>query len=141
MAQTMIYQGTSHEALLKGEVKITTGLGFTRNVIIDSHFVKRGRFGRLAQAIAANPSCLGVGLGEDTGVLIEGGDRMEAVGSGLIIIFDGHEIKHNNIADINEGSPVSIENMVIHVMAKGNHFHLKERRFYAEIEDIVTDQE
>ena len=135
MSQTMIYQGTSHEALLKGEVKITTGLGFVNNVIIDSHFVKRGRFGRLAQAVTANPSCLGVGLGEDTGVLIEAGDRMEAVGSGLIIVFDGHEIKHTNIADIDEGSPVSIENMVIHVMAKGNHFHLKERQFYAEMKN------
>ncbi len=132
MSNTMIYQGSSSEALLKGEVKITTGLGFMKDVIIDSHFVKRGRFGRLTQAVAANPSCTGIGLGEDTGVLVTEGRYMEAVGSGLIIIIDGHNIRHTNIADLKEGSPISIENLIVHVMAKGNHFDLKERKFYAE---------
>lgn len=132
MSNTMIYQGSSSEALMKGEVKITTGLGFMRDVIIDSHFVTRGRFGRLTQAVAANPSCIGLGLGEDTGLLITEGRYMEAIGSGLIIIIDGHDIRHNNIADLKEGSPISIENLVVHVMAKGNHFDLKERKFYPE---------
>lgn len=133
MSNTMIYQGNSTEALNKGEVKITTGLGFLRNVIIDSHFVKRGRFGRLAQAVAGNPGCIGIGLGEDTGVLVTDGDKMEAIGSGLIIIFDGHNIKHSNIADVEEGTPLSIENLIVHVMAKGNHFHIKQRKFFSEI--------
>lgn len=132
MSNTMIYQGSSTESLLKGEVKITTGLGFLHNVIIDSHFVKRGRFGRLAQAVAGNPGCIGIGLGEDTGVLVTKGNNMEAIGSGLILIFDGHNIKHSNIADVEEGTPLSIENMIVHVMAKGNHFHIKQRKFYSD---------
>lgn len=132
MSNTMIYQGSSTQALLKGEVKITTGLAFMKDVIIDSHFVTRGRFGRLAQAVAANPSCTGIGLGEDTGVLVTEGRFMEAIGSGLIIILDGHSIRHSNIADLKEGSPISIENLVVHVMAKGNYYDLKERKFFAE---------
>jgi cyanophycinase len=132
MSNTMIYQGSSTESLLKGEVKITTGLGFLHNVIIDSHFVKRGRFGRLAQAVAGNPGCIGIGLGEDTGVLVTNGNNMEAIGSGLILIFDGHNIKHSNIADVEEGTPLSIENMIVHVMAKGNHFHIRQRKFYSD---------
>src|SRR5205085_8589195 len=131
MSNTMIYQGNSGEALLKGEVKLTTGLGFLKDVIIDSHFVKRGRFGRLAEAVASNPSCIGVGLGEDTGLLITHGVFMEAIGSGLVIIIDGHEIKHTNIADVQYGSPISIENLLVHVMAKGNGFDLKRRTFYS----------
>src|SRR6185295_17934127 len=83
MSNTMIYQGSSSGALIKGEVKITTGLALMKDVIIDSHFDKRGRFGRLAQAVASNPSCIGVGLGEDTGVLLTEGSQMEAIGSGL----------------------------------------------------------
>jgi cyanophycinase len=86
MSNTMIYLGSSTGALLKGEVKITTGLAFITNVIIDTHFVTRGRFGRLAQAVASNPSCIGIGLGEDTGVLIRDGNTMEANGSGLVLI-------------------------------------------------------
>src|SRR5205814_6997705 len=128
MSKTMIYEGNATRAHLKGEVKITTGLGFIDSVIIDSHFEKRGRFGRLAQAIATNPSCVGIGLGEDTGMLITGGNKMEAVGSGLVIIIDGHAIRHNNIADIPEGNPVSIENLVVHFCEKGNGYLVKERR-------------
>jgi len=131
MSNTMIYQGSSSKALLKGEVKMTTGLGYMHNVIIDSHFVTRGRFGRLAEAVAANPSCIGIGLGEDTGVLVTDGNIMEAIGSGLIIIFDGHQIKHSNIADVEEGAPLSIENLIIHVMAKGNHYDVAKRKFYS----------
>jgi len=132
MSNTMIYQGSSSEALFKGEVKITTGLGFIRDVIIDSHFVTRGRFGRLTQAVAANPSCIGIGLGEDTGVFITEGRYLEAVGSGLVIIIDGHHIRHSNIADLKEGSPISIENLVVHVMSKGNSYDLGTRKFFAE---------
>jgi cyanophycinase len=68
---------------LKGEVKITGGLGFINNVIIDTHFVQRGRIGRLMYACASNPINLGIGLGEDTGLLITDGNNMEAIGSGL----------------------------------------------------------
>ncbi|HRI25145.1 MAG TPA: cyanophycinase, partial [Ferruginibacter sp.] len=63
MSNTMIYEGNAARAHLKSEVKITTGLGFMDNVIFDSHFEKRGRFVRLAQAVASNPSCIGIGLG------------------------------------------------------------------------------
>ncbi len=133
MSNTMIYQGSSSEALFKGEVKITTGLALIRDVIIDSHFVTRGRFGRLTQAVAANPSCIGIGLGEDTGVLIAEGRYLEAVGSGLVIIIDGHHIRHSNIADLKEGSPISIENLVVHVMSKGNSYDLSTRKFSAEV--------
>lgn len=135
MSNTMIYQGSSSEALLKGEVKLTTGLGLIKDVIIDTHFVKRGRFGRLAEAVASNPSCIGIGLGEDTGLLITEGTLMEAIGSGLVIIIDGHNIKYTNIADVQYGSPISIENLVVHVMAKGNHFDLKQHRFF---EDVIN---
>lgn len=130
MSNTMIYQGSSTGALLKGEVKITTGLALIRDVIIDSHFVTRGRFGRLAQAVAGNPGCIGIGLGEDTGVLIKEGNKMEAIGSGLVLIFDGYNIRHSNIADIEDGQPISIDNLVVHVMAKGNFYYLNERKFF-----------
>lgn len=129
MGSTMIYEGTASLAHLKGVVKSTTGLGFMPNVIFDSHFEMRGRFSRLAQVVAANPFCVGVGLGEDTGMLISDGNNMEAIGSGLVVIVDGHDIHHSNIADIPEGYPISIENLKVHFCAKGNGFRVKERQF------------
>jgi cyanophycinase len=135
MSNTMIYEGDAAKAHLKGEVKITTGLGFIDDVIFDSHFEKRGRFGRLAQAVASNPSCIGIGLGEDTGMLITEGKFMEAIGSGLVIIIDGHDIKHCNIADIPYGNPVSIENLKVHFCEKGNGYILGERKFLMEVRE------
>ena len=132
MSNTMIYEGNAAKAHLKGEVKITTGLAFMDNVIFDSHFERRGRFGRLAQAIATNPSCIGIGLGEDTGMIITDGNKMEAIGSGLVIIVDGHEIRHSNIADIPEGNPISVENLKVHFCEAGNGYLVNERKFIVE---------
>jgi cyanophycinase len=127
-SNTMIYQGSSSGALLKGEVKMTGGLGFINHVIIDTHFVQRGRMGRLLYACASNPMNIGIGLGEDTGLLITEGENMEAIGSGLVILVDGTHMRHTNITDVPVGSPVSIENLTVHVLAFGDKFNLKARK-------------
>jgi cyanophycinase len=124
-SKNMIYQGSSREALLKGEIKITSGLGFMDNVIIDTHFVQRGRIGRLFQAVVGNPKTLGIGLGEDTGLLIKYGVSMEALGSGLVIIVDGRQILDSNISDVALGEPISIKNLVVHVMSQGDVYCLE----------------
>ena len=127
-SNNMIYQGSSSEALLKGEVKITGGLGLINDVIIDTHFVHRGRIGRLFQTVVSNPMILGVGLGEDTGLLIKDGHEMEAIGSGLVILVDGRSIKDTNITDVAIGTPVSIEHLVVHVMAMNDLFDLENHK-------------
>jgi cyanophycinase len=129
MSNTMIYEGNAANAHLKGAVKVTTGLAFMQAVIFDSHFDKRGRFGRLAQAVACNPGAIGIGLGEDTGLLIRDGNKMEAIGSGMVIIIDGHEMGFSNIADIPDENPISFENLRVHMLAKGNLYFLNERKF------------
>ena len=123
-SNSMIYQGSSSEALLKGEVKTTSGLGFIDGVTIDTHFVQRGRIGRLFQAVVGNPKVLGIGLGEDTGLLITNGYQMEAIGSGLVILVDGREIKDTNLTQIELGQPISITHLVTHVMSKHDTFDL-----------------
>jgi len=127
-SNNMIYQGSSNGALLKGEVKITGGLGFINNVIIDTHFVQRGRIGRLMYACASNPINLGIGLGEDTGLLITKGHEMEAIGSGLVILVDATKMVNTNITEVEMGQPVSIENLIVHVLALGDHYNLKTKK-------------
>jgi cyanophycinase len=121
---SMIYQGSSTEALLKGEVKITTGLELIDGVTIDTHFVQRGRIGRLFQAVVSNPRILGIGLGEDTGLFITDNNQMEAIGSGLVILVDGREVKDTNITDVELGQPISINHLVTHVMSQNDRFDL-----------------
>ena len=139
MSSTMIYEGNAAIAHLKGEVKITTGLGLIQNVIIDTHFDKRGRFNRLAQAVAAQPGAIGIGLGEDTGVIVSEGHSLKAIGSGSVIIIDGKNIEYNNIAEIGFGKPISVENIIVHIMSGGDTYNLQTRRF--EGAEIVVEEE
>jgi len=131
MSSTMIYQGKSATGLIKGGVKMTAGAGFIQDVIIDSHFVERGRFSRLTQAIAGNPNSIGIGLGEDTGVVITDGDQLETIGSGQVMIFDGHDISYSNFADVEEGEVFSIEGMRVHIISRGHSYSLSSRAFSA----------
>ena len=137
MSSTMISEGSASEAHRKGEVKLTVGWGLINNLIIDSHFIQRGRFTRLAQAVATNPGALGIGLGEDTGVIITNGTELEIIGSGSVTLIDGYKIRHNNVADIGQGKPISVENLTVHIMERGNKFDLKERVFSAEVNELV----
>jgi len=140
MSSTMIYEGNAAVANLKGEVKITTGLGLLQNVIIDTHFDKRGRFNRLAQGVAAQPGAIGIGLGEDTGVIVSEGHELKAIGSGSVVIIDGRNIEYNNIADIDFGKPISVENIIVHIMSKGDIYNLETRKFTG-AEIIINDED
>jgi cyanophycinase len=140
-SNNMIYQGAASESLLKGEVKITSGLGLINDVIIDTHFVQRGRIGRLFQAVVSNPMALGIGLGEDTGLLITKGTDMLAVGSGLVILVDGRAVRDTNITDVPLGAPISISNLVVHVMSKDDHYNLQSHQMVIHKERQIVDVE
>ncbi len=129
MPETMIYGGESSEALLKGAVHMTGGIGLIGRVIIDSHFIMRGRFSRLMQIVSLNPGHIGLGLGEDTGIVIEKGRFIKAIGSGLVVIFDGQDLRYTNITEVSEGEAIAIENIRVHTIVRGYGYDLKERRY------------
>lgn len=137
MSSTMIAEGSASSAHKKGAVKLTVGWGLVRKLIIDSHFIQRGRFTRLAQAVGTNPGSIGVGLGEDTGVIIKKGQHIEIIGSGSVTLIDGYNVRHNNIADLGQGKTISLENLVVHIMERGNKYDLKARAFSAEVNELV----
>ncbi len=129
MPGTMIYNGAATDALRKGGVNMTFGLGFVDGLIIDSHFLERGRFTRLMEVGASNPEHLGVGLGEDAGVIIHPHGILEAIGSGHVILIDSRDLASSNIAELSMGEPVAIENMVLHAMVSGHGFDVEARRY------------
>ncbi|MFH0815305.1 MAG: cyanophycinase [Methanobacteriota archaeon] len=129
MPDTMIYGGESGEALCKGAVNMTCGIGLIKHIIIDSHFIKRGRFSRLMEVVSSNPGYIGLGLGEDTGVIIRNGHILEAIGNGLVVIFDGHGIKYTNITSLKDGEAISVEGVLVHTIAKGHGYNIKTREY------------
>ncbi|MDJ1469572.1 cyanophycinase [Cytophagaceae bacterium YF14B1] len=140
MSAIMIYGGDSSKGLLKGTVKISSGLGLIDHCIIDTHFINRGRFGRLAEAVIMNPSCIGLGLGEDTALVIHNGNDAECRGSGMVVVIDCKGLGHSNIAYVEEGTPISAENLTVHLLTKGNGFTLKERKFVPAKKDIELEE-
>jgi cyanophycinase len=128
-SDTMIYEGSSEEGLFKGSVLSTPGFGFVKNIIFDTHFMSRGRIGRLVQIITTNPICIGVGISENSGVILKGDGNAEVVGTGQVIIVDGRDIGHSNIMNIKPGEPISVENVRIHSLVSGYGYNFKNKIF------------
>jgi len=124
MSTPMIYQGRNDAGFLKDEIHVTTGLQLLRDVAVDTHFIKRGRIVRMAQIIATNPGCIGLGLEEDTAVLVTKGRELEVLGNGIVVLLDGHDCTENTIYDIEPGEVFSIRDLRLHLLAKGQRFTL-----------------
>ncbi|MDV6319488.1 cyanophycinase [Chromohalobacter sp. HP20-39] len=140
MPSTMIYNGAAADALRKGAVNMTFGLGFVRGMVIDSHFLERGRFTRLMEVGASNPEQLGIGLGEDAAVIIYPNRVLETIGPGHVIIIDSRDLASSNIAELEMGEPVAIENMVLHAMVSGHGYDVDARRYLVadELETVLA---
>lgn len=128
MSDTMIISGSSQDALIKGELELTNGLDLINNVFIDTHFTQRGRFGRLIQTVTYNPGVLGLGLSLDTAVVIHKGEELEVVGSGLVVIVDGTSIDYTNLTEIENGDPITVLGIKMHVLSSGRRFQIKDRK-------------
>lgn len=125
--EIIIGGGIIGSALYKEDIRIEQGLDLISDVIVDTHFIKRGRFARLANAVTLNPACLGIGLEEDTALLISEGYLAECIGSGMVILIDGTGIKTNS-PHADKDTPIVIENLVVSIIAEGSRFSLTDRK-------------
>ena len=125
MSTPMIYAGSQEVQELGGQIKVTTGLEFLKDACIDTHFVHRGRFVRLAQVIATNATCIGIGIEEDTAVIIRNGLEAEVIGSGTVIVIEGFEITETNMGEFTSKKPVSIRDLKVHILAAKDQFHIR----------------
>ncbi len=136
LPEIIISGGLIREALFKEDIKIAQGFDLIKNVLVDTHFIKRGRIARLTHAVILNPSCLGIGLGEDTALLVTDGNRAECIGSGMVILIDGSKMGLTNLNDVDDYTPIIVENMNMCILAEGSCYLLKERKY---LRDIVIE--
>jgi cyanophycinase len=127
MSDTMLVKGSSGESHRIGDLHMAPGLGLVRDVIIDQHFAERGRIGRLLGAVAQNPRVLGVGIDEDTAIVVRGG-RFAVVGSGAVYVVDGEGVTRSNIAEAEPDRALSMHDVRLHVLSAGDAFDLATRR-------------
>ncbi len=127
MSDTMLVTGSSAETHRIGDLHMPPGMGLIRNVIIDQHFAERGRFGRLIGAVAHNPRILGLGIDEDTAVIVEG-ERLTVVGTGAVYVVDGKKASYSNVAEAGSKQVLSLHDIKVHVLAAGDAFDMEARR-------------
>ncbi len=146
MSDTMLVTGPSRETHKIGEaLQMAPGLGFIRDVIVDQHFAERGRIGRLLGAVAQNPRLIGVGIDEDTAIIVEREEQFTVLGSGAVYIADAEDVTYTNVAEEEAQRTLSIFNVRLHVLSQGDQFDLRTRRpsheFAAKMEDTISRSE
>ncbi len=119
MSTSMIVRGepTSHPH--KGAVQLSPGLGFLKNIIIDQHFTERGRISRLITAVSYNPYNLGIGIDENTAIILDGKGVLEVFGRGSVTVVDGSKITYNEIAEVAEHESFSVCGVNMHILRDG----------------------
>lgn len=128
MPDLMIYPGDKAVDEFNKEVHLYQGLSLIHDAIIDTHFLVRGRFRRLAIAVAIHPTHIGLGLEEDTGIIIREGNKVETIGTGLVTILDGRNLQNSNFTVRKGNHEILIENLLVHILCGGNHFTLSRRK-------------
>ena len=119
MSTSMIVRGESTSHPHKNSVRLSPGLGFLKNIIIDQHFTERGRISRLITAVSYNPYNIGIGIDENTAIILDGKGKLEVYGAGSATVVDGSQITYNEIAEVDEFQPFSVCGVQLHVLRDG----------------------
>lgn len=123
MAGHMLASGSADYAPEKGAATLGSGLGFVQHIVIDQHFSQRHRINRLLSVIAQNPYLYGLGIDEDTALVVERGVGIEVIGDGGVNFIDGRQII-TNAADIGDGEQPELIGLQLHVLPAGSGFLL-----------------
>ncbi|WP_345252791.1 cyanophycinase [Flaviaesturariibacter amylovorans] len=124
LSTPMIYAGNDEVHELGGMIKVTTGFEFLKDVCIDTHFVHRGRVVRMAQVIVTNPNCIGIGIEEDTAIIIRNGLEGDVIGTGTIIVLEGFDITEASIEEFTSRKPITIRDLKMHILSSGDCYRI-----------------
>ena len=128
MSETMMVSGEGDSNYKIGSLlKLAPGFGLLRNVLVDQHFSQRGRIGRLLGAVAQNPRMLGIGLDEDSAILVQRG-RFQVLGSNAVHVVDGSKVTFSNLSEAEPETSLCIYGVRLHVLNQSDSFDLKARR-------------
>ena len=129
LTSIMIAHGESEDALVAGQLELSSGLNFIDHAVIDTHFTARGRFPRLIHVVAENPGMLGIGIGEHTAAVWDLHKRyFSVIGERNLVVVDGHTILVSNKADLEVGEPLCVEGITIHILSNGCSYDFDERK-------------
>lgn len=127
MSSTMIVRGEATSHPHRNSIRLSPGLGILQNIIIDQHFTERGRLTRLITAVSYNPRQLGLGIDENTAVIISHDGTLEVHGHGTVTIVDGSHITYNDIAEVEDSQPFAVAGLQLHILRDGLRYDFARR--------------
>lgn len=124
MSRHMIAQGPSILRPSKEAVDTDIGLGLLSQAVVDQHFSERRRLARLLSTLAMRPDLLGVGIDEDTALVIERGEAMEVIGKGTVTLVDPSQMQ-SNVSELDTLEQIEMLGVQLHVLPAGHRYSLK----------------
>ena len=110
--------------IARGMQEVSEGFGFFKGAIVDQHFMRRARYNRLISVILDHPQLLGVGIDEETALLVHPDGLWEVIGSYYVKVFDA---RRSRIVD-DEGPMAKASDIRMHVLPMGSTFDPLKRR-------------
>ncbi|MEZ0224075.1 MAG: cyanophycinase [Alphaproteobacteria bacterium] len=123
MSQLMIYGGDPEKGMQKGEIALTAGFSLAPDIVFDTHFMNRGRLSRLFNVIAMAPCKTGIGLDEDTAIILRNDGEMEVAGSGAVTVVNGKSLT-SNVTAIERGEEIIATGYSVTTLTSGQKFRL-----------------
>lgn len=127
LSEHMIALGESGSTPRRRQVHLAKGLGLAPDLVIDQHFRRRDRLGRLLTALSYNPSPLGVGIDEDTAALISGDGELAVLGAGAVMVVDASGMRFTDSHAIHRGQPIAMMGLKLDFLTTGCRYDLKTR--------------
>lgn len=126
LSSRMIRFGKSGSSPRLGMVDLAPGLGLTSRFIVDQHFSRRNRTGRLLTAVSLCPDVMGLGLGEDTAAIVAG-ESLEVVGEGSVVIIDASRMTSSVGRGTGRHPPIGMTDLTFHYLVHGASFEMRTR--------------
>jgi cyanophycinase len=128
MSETMLVTNNGDASYrIKSALLMAPGLGFAADMLIDQHFSERGRMARLIGAVSQNPRVLGIGIDEDTALILEHNRSFRVLGVGAVYVVDASKITYSNIGEAASDRTLSAFGLTIHMLSQGDRFDLPTR--------------
>ena len=141
MSETMLVAGSGDDSYKIGDaLHMAPGFGLIQDVLVDQHFAERGRMGRLMGAVAQNPRMLGVGIDENTAIVVDDQRAFEVIGEGAVYVLDGSGVSYSNLTDEEKDRTLSIFGVQVHVLSMGDTFDLSLRQPEARPAEAVLER-
>ena len=126
----MLTGGPSDKSGKVSSPEMGPGLGLVSGVVIDSHFAERGRIGRLAAAVAQNPRNIGLGIDENTAIVLEfheAGAEFRVIGSGAVYVLDGDGLTYSSLSEQRPEGILTVCGLLLHILGEGDQYNLEQR--------------